>query len=67
MLENPLLGMADWLMHQGEGWQGGFAALHGPHLTVFQMKSRSREDGGKRATVKEGKSLEEWGGIKSKA
>lgn len=44
MLENLLLGKADWLVHQGEGWQGGFAALHSPYLTFLQVRRERWEE-----------------------
>lgn len=48
MLENLLLGVAYWLVRQGEGWQGGFAVAPLPSiLNVFsgERRRRKREEG----------------------
>lgn len=57
-MENLLLGVAYWLVRQGEGWQGGFAVAPLPSiLNVFSGERRRRKqeegDGGEALRAQE--------------
>lgn len=46
-MENLLLGVAYWLVRQGEGWQGGFAVAPLPSiLNAFSGEEEEEEAGG---------------------